>query len=133
MHLSKEQVEQARRQFEEDIKTVDDTDVEYASKKGQAKLDALGDNPPGKMAKIWEDLKLMIALVIDYSKGEYTEVPWNTVAAVTGAVIYFISPIDVIPDVIPVIGYIDDAYVISLALDFVGDDLKKYATWKKNS
>jgi len=133
MIISKAQEEQARQQFQEDMKNVDDTDVEYASKKGQAKLDKLGDNPPGAIAKIWGDLKLMISLIIDYSKGNYTDAPWSTIAAATGAVIYFVSPIDIIPDVIPVIGYLDDAIVIKLALDFSGDDLKKYAAWKKHN
>lgn len=46
MGISKEQEEKARKQFYEDIKDVDDADVEYASKKGNKKLDQLDSNPP---------------------------------------------------------------------------------------
>ena len=37
-------------------------------------------------------------------------------ALFVGAIIYFISPIDFIPDVLPFIGQVDDSYFIALAL-----------------
>lgn len=76
------------------------------------------------------DLSSEIGLVTDYVKGNYKDVPWNVIAAVTGAVIYFVSPVDVIPDVIPVVGYIDDALVVKLALEIARPDLEAYARWK---
>lgn len=45
MAMSKEQEKKAREQFENDIKDVDNDDVEYASKKGQSKVNKFGDNP----------------------------------------------------------------------------------------
>lgn len=130
MAISKEQEQKAREQFFENIKDVDESDVEYASKKGNKKLEKLGDTPPGALAKLWNDIKLMISMITDYAKGNYKEVPWKIMAAITGAVVYFVSPIDVIPDFIPVVGYLDDALVIKLALDLASDDLAEYARWK---
>lgn len=130
MDISKEQEARAKAQFQEDIKDVDENDIEYASKKGNKKLESFGSNPPSALLKLWYDLKLMIALITDYAKGNYQEVPWKIVAAVTGAVVYFVSPIDVIPDFIPVAGYLDDALVIKLALDLAADDLAAYARWR---
>ncbi|MEI8597266.1 hypothetical protein P4S64_05055 [Vibrio sp. M60_M31a] len=69
MGISKEQEEKARKQFYEDIKDVDDADVEYASKKGNKKLDQLDSNPPGALSKLWNDIKLMVNLITDYVKG----------------------------------------------------------------
>ena len=130
MEMTKEQEEQARKQFEENIKNVDESDVEYASKKGQSKINEFGNNPPNALIKLWEDVKLMVGLVTDYLKGNYKEVPWNVIASITGAVVYFVSPVDFIPDFIPVVGYLDDAIVIKLALSFAGPDLEKYKQWK---
>ncbi|MBE3659008.1 hypothetical protein BOO92_20285 [Vibrio navarrensis] len=130
MGISKEQEEKARKQFYEDIKDVDDADVEYASKKGNKKLEQLDSNPPGALSKLWNDIKLMVNLITDYVKGDYTEVPWRVIAAITGAIVYFASPIDVIPDFIPVVGYLDDALVIKLALDLASEDLIEYKRWK---
>ncbi|WP_439438175.1 YkvA family protein [Salinivibrio costicola] len=130
MAMSHEQEKKAREQFEKDIKDVNNDDVEYASKKGQSKVNKFGDNPPGPLQSLWRDIKLMIGLVTDYAKGNYRDVPWNVLAAVTGAVIYFVSPVDVIPDVIPVVGYLDDALVVKLALEIARPDLEAYANWK---
>jgi uncharacterized membrane protein YkvA (DUF1232 family) len=46
------------------------------------------------------------------------------------AVIYFVSPIDFIPDFIPVAGFIDDALVVSLALNQVKADLDAFMAWE---
>ena len=132
MEIYKEQAALGKKKFEDDIKNVDSDDVDYASKKGKTKIDELDKNPPSVLMKVWNDLKLMINLIIDYVKGDYTNVPWNTIAAITGAIIYFVSPIDVIPDFIPVVGYVDDLTVIKFTLDLVSEDLIKYKQWKNN-
>lgn len=133
MSLSKEQEQKAKSQFYEDIQDVEEEDVEYASRKGQSKVNQFGDNPPGALEKYWGDIKLLIAMVTDYVKGNYKDVPWKTIAAASAAIIYFVSPIDVIPDFIPVVGYIDDALVIKLAIDFAGEDLRAYEAWKQGA
>ena len=45
-----------------------------------------------------------------------TRVPTAEKALFVGAIIYFVSPIDLIPDVFPFIGQVDDIYVIALTL-----------------
>ncbi|MDQ1337982.1 MAG: hypothetical protein QG617_949 [Campylobacterota bacterium] len=130
MEMTKEQEEQARKQFEENIKNVDESDVEYASKKGQSKINKIGDNPPNALLKLWEDVKLMVGLITDYLRGNYKEVPWNVIASIAAAIVYFVSPVDIIPDFIPALGYADDAAVLRLALSFAGPDLEKYKQWK---
>ena len=39
---------------------------------------------------------------------------------------YFISPVDAVPDVIPLLGYVDDAAVIAWAIYTLGDALDAY-------
>lgn len=70
-------------------------------------------------------------LVNDYIRGEYTELPKKTLYAIVGALIYFVSPIDFIPDSIPVAGYVDDAEVIKACWGACQDDISNYMDWLK--
>ena len=82
------------------------------------------------LAKYFNDLCEILELLRDRVKGTYTETPWRTIAALTGALIYVLSPIDLIFDFIPVIGFLDDAIVIGLAIKLARPDLEKYRAWK---
>jgi uncharacterized membrane protein YkvA (DUF1232 family) len=49
----------------------------------------------------------------------------------TGALLYVLSPLDVIPDFIPLAGVLDDAAVFGFALAFSKGDLERYREWRK--
>ncbi len=87
----------------------------------------------GPLEKFVNDLKLLFSVVQDYVKGEYREIPWLSIAAIVFALLYVLNPIDLIPDFIPVIGYLDDAAVVAICLALVEKDLIKYAEWKKQN
>lgn len=53
-------------------------------------------------------------------------VSWHRKAIVVAALIYFISPIDAIPDIAPFVGYLDDLGVITALLKFLGSELVPY-------
>ena len=82
------------------------------------------------LAKYLNDLYDIIDLLRDRVTGTYKETPWTTIAALTGALIYVLSPIDLILDFIPLIGFLDDAIVIGLAIKLAQPDLAKYRAWK---
>ena len=123
---------QARGWFNARRQNVDSDDVKYAAEKGARKIHKLNNAPPAALAAIWTDIRDMAALLRDFVKGEYRDVPWGTITAVAAALLYFINPIDIIPDFLPVIGFIDDALVLALALKLIGGDLDKYRSWRKN-
>ncbi len=59
-----------------------------------------------------------------YMRDRY--VPWYRKSIVIGALIYFISPIDAIPDLAPLMGYLDDLGVIAAVLKFMGSEIIPY-------
>lgn len=86
----------------------------------------------GALARFKEDISGMINLVKDYRNGSYREVPAKTIVAVVGALLYVLAPIDLIPDILPVIGQLDDAAIVGLCLKLVDADIQKYLAWKKS-
>lgn len=77
-------------------------------------------------------IPVLLELLKMYAKKEYTKAPKKTLIAIVSALIYFLSPIDVIPDFIPGIGMVDDALVITTVLKWVNDDLRDFIAWKNN-
>ena len=79
------------------------------------------------------EIPILIALVKAYIEKRYLDIPIGSIIAVVGALIYFLSPIDLMPDFLPAIGLVDDAAVIGLALKLVHDDVKEYKAWRENN
>ena len=83
------------------------------------------------IGSIIDDVLTMIDMVGDYVAGNYKQIPVPTIISVVAAIAYLISPIDLIPDFIPVIGLLDDVAVITLVLNLgVSVELDKYRKWK---
>ena len=76
---------------------------------------------------------MMASMVNMYVKKEYTDAPVGTIVATVSALIYVISPIDLIPDFIPGVGYIDDAAVVAACLALIKSDLDEYRSWRANN
>lgn len=83
----------------------------------------------GPLGRVLEDGQLMLALTKDYWKGRYRAVPLWTIGAIAFALLYVLNPLDLIPDVIPVVGALDDAAVVSMCLLMVEQDLHEYKEW----
>lgn len=77
-------------------------------------------------------IKLFTSLVRSYVKKEYREIPFGTIVAIVAALAYFVSPIDILPDFIPGIGYIDDAAIVAFCFMNVKADLDHYRRWVKH-
>lgn len=86
----------------------------------------------GPLKRFIEDGKVLTALVRDWRAGKYRQVLYGTIAAVVFGLIYVINPLDIVPDVLPILGAVDDATVIGALLLLVERDLKKYRSWKEN-
>lgn len=84
------------------------------------------------IGKYFKDLSLICSMINDYIQKKYTKLPMTTVVTLLSAVIYFVTPWDAIPDLIPFIGHIDDAFVLFCIRDALKKDIKKYKKWKSS-
>lgn len=71
----------------------------------------------------------MVLLVRSYAVGEYRDITKTEIVLILAALIYFVSPIDVIPDKFLGVGWLDDALVAGLVIKYCNDSIKKYMTW----
>ena len=83
------------------------------------------------VGKKFSMIPVMISLVKNYVQGKYTTVPYGTILAVLSALIYFLAPIDIVPDFIPLAGYIDDMAVLGLCINMVSIDIETYEKWRQ--
>ena len=77
-------------------------------------------------------IPLFLDMLRSYAAGEYKEIPTGTLIAICSMLLYYIAPIDIIPDFIPVVGLVDDAGLILAGLTLIKSDLDIYKNWRKH-
>lgn len=111
-----------------EITKIDDDDVQVAMDNQEEIADKIINS--NVLKKYTELGKVMYGMLKDYRKGIYKEVPWFTIATIAFAFLYILNPLDIVPDFIPGLGYIDDFAVLTFGLRFIESDLHKYLDWK---
>jgi uncharacterized membrane protein YkvA (DUF1232 family) len=86
----------------------------------------------GLLTRFIEDAKLLLAVIKDYRAGTYRQIPYGAIASIVFSLIYVLNPFDLMPDVLPIIGQVDDVAVMGACLMMVEQDLHKYRTWKSD-
>jgi uncharacterized membrane protein YkvA (DUF1232 family) len=81
------------------------------------------------LVKIFEDFLQLFRLVKAWVVGEYREVPRATILWAVLAILYFLSPLDAIVDILPG-GYLDDIAMISFILSRIKPDLDRFRAWE---
>ena len=99
----------ARTRAAEIVKSPDKLRAMVDEAREKAESAGAASNP---IAGVIDDLKTMFELLRAVARGDY-RLRKETLILIAGAVLYFVIPIDVIPDFIPVAGFIDDAAVIA--------------------
>jgi len=84
-----------------------------------------------RSAKIISNIRLLWRMVGAWRQGQYQPRRRSLLIAVL-ALGYFLNPIDLIPDFIPVIGWLDDVGVYLLAMALLAKELKRFEEWEKS-
>lgn len=77
-----------------------------------------------------DKIEIFISMIKDYISGNYKNVPWKVISAIAASLLYLLLPFDAIADFFPLIGLLDDAFIIGLCIKSFNDEIEKYREWK---
>ena len=79
-----------------------------------------------QLKQLFSTVELLIKMVKRYLSGEYRNYPKRTLLLILFGLIYFLTPIDAIPDFIPVSGFLDDLTVLLWVYKSIQKDIVAY-------
>ncbi|MFJ2364354.1 YkvA family protein [Pseudomonas sp. NPDC087697] len=89
-----------------------------------------GASQGNRLGKLKDDLRLLQALCLAYWRGEYRDISRKSMLTVVAGLMYFLSPLDAIPDFIPVFGMLDDIAVLAWVMKTLDDELSAFRAWR---
>ncbi|MBL7992707.1 MAG: DUF1232 domain-containing protein [Candidatus Kapabacteria bacterium] len=118
--LEQELFERAKNVSREDEKVV----VEELPEKVAKVLDSVNQRLP-IVKNLLGKVKTLYAMLRD----KEFAMAWSSKTMVIAGLLYFISPIDLLPDYIPILGYIDDAFVMSVVMNAMASEIERYKAY----
>lgn len=84
----------------------------------------------GKLSGLIDSVKAVFRLMQAYARGEYRDVSLESLALIVASIIYFLMPLDVLPDFILGFGFVDDAALLTWTFRSVADDIERFLAWE---
>lgn len=72
-------------------------------------------------------------MVKAYITKTYTAIPLKSIIAIISGLIYLVLPVDLLPDFIPGLGYIDDISVLTICIELVYKDVLSFEAWQASN
>ncbi len=89
-----------------------------------------GSAEGSRLGRIKEDLRLLQALCLAYWRGEYRSISPKAILSIVAGLMYFLSPLDAMPDWIPGIGMLDDIAVLAWVMKSLDAELDAFRQWR---
>ncbi len=77
-------------------------------------------------------LYTLVRMLKAYSRGDYKDIPWKSILLITAGLIYFVNPLDIVPDFIPVAGLLDDAAIILFIFGNINKEIEEFNKWESD-
>jgi uncharacterized membrane protein YkvA (DUF1232 family) len=82
------------------------------------------------LSAVWNDVKASLRLLVAWTRRSYRQVSGSALLLLVAALLYFVTPIDIIPDTLGALGFVDDVAVIQTAVNTVRDELDAFRDWE---
>lgn len=84
-----------------------------------------------RFARVRDDLNLLLGLCAAWWRGEYRAVRRQALLSVVAALLYFLAPLDMVPDWLPGAGLLDDLAVLAWVMRTWAAELDAYRAWRE--
>lgn len=88
------------------------------------------DSGVSRMKSVKSDMAALLSLIKAWARGDYKGASKTTLLLSVGAIVYFLNPMDAIPDILPATGLLDDATVVGIVITSVKNDIEKFKRWE---
>jgi uncharacterized membrane protein YkvA (DUF1232 family) len=95
----------------------------------QARMKVIHSNRR-ELNQVRSELTLLIDFALDLTRGEYQAVNVKTPVMIIAAILYFLMPLDSIPDFLLGFGYLDDVTIITFVFNQLREEMTKYKAWR---
>ena len=82
------------------------------------------------LAGLMDDIRAAYNMVADTTAGRYKGLSKTTIALLVGGLAYLALPLDIVPDFVPVAGWLDDAAVLAWIFKRSTAELARYRAWR---
>lgn len=85
----------------------------------------------GPLKEVWNSLMACVRLIKAYADGSYKKIPWQSLLMIVASVVYFVMPVDLIPDFLAGFGLLDDAALLGWTIRTFGADIDAFVQWEE--
>jgi uncharacterized membrane protein YkvA (DUF1232 family) len=90
------------------------------------------DENKKRVSDFFAKVRTFLRMLRAYISGEYREIPWKSLLMIIGSLLYFLMPMDLIPDFSPVTGLADDISIIFLVFSSINDDVEAFLDYERS-
>ncbi|MBF9222307.1 YkvA family protein [Hymenobacter ruricola] len=89
------------------------------------------ESKDNKFRQLFEVARTLVRLVRSYISGDYREISSSTIVSGLAVLLYVLSPIDLVPDFIPVLGFLDDLSLVSWFVGKFQVEITRFREWEE--
>lgn len=117
--------------IKEKAKRLADDDTKISKLLDEVKEKLGGIVKSERLNELFSTIEVFIRMLKSYINGEYRDYPKRSLTLILFGLIYFLIPLDMIPDFIPITGFLDDLTVILWIFRSIQKDIIAYLDWEQ--
>ena len=91
------------------------------------------DKNKSSVGDFFRRVKVFVKMIKAYIRGDYRAIPWKMMVMLVAGLVYFVMPLDILPDFIPVTGFLDDITVIIWIFNNFKSEIDAFEAWERNT